>query len=135
MVGQNVIFVRENLLFIPKATEQEKNEPKQKKRNLEITFLHQQKMKVLQTLLLQPILKQFTPAHSYITGIYRNNFSINISFKPLYLPCMFALCTTTIFMLILSIIRVSCTHMTHHTQSKKRININIGVRILKFINK
>jgi hypothetical protein len=31
MVGQNVILVRENLLFFPKATEQEKNEPKPKK--------------------------------------------------------------------------------------------------------
>ena len=33
---------------------------------------------------LQPTLNQSTPAHSYITGIYHNNFNINISFKPLY---------------------------------------------------
>jgi hypothetical protein len=52
MFGQNLIFVRATLLLIPMLTNKNKTLTKAEKRNLEITCLHQQKMKLLKTILL-----------------------------------------------------------------------------------
>jgi hypothetical protein len=78
MVAQNLILVRESLLFIPNASEQENKSNQNGKKDFDITCILQQKMNILKPFLLQPTLKQSSPAHSYITGIYRNNFNTNI---------------------------------------------------------
>jgi len=52
MVAQNLIFVRESLIFIPSASEQERKITNNEKKNWKLTCLHQQKLKVLKTLLL-----------------------------------------------------------------------------------
>jgi len=51
---------------------------------------------------IQPTLKQSTPPHSYITGIYHKKINNNISFKHFYLQCWLYPLSTAKFILCIS---------------------------------
>jgi len=108
MVCRNLIFVRETLLFITYTPNKNENVTKiEKKIGNNMLSSTDNESSINPSVVAHC---QSTPAHSYITGIYRNNFNINISFKPLYLSrVMYPLIAAEMFMPILSNIRFSCT--------------------------
>jgi len=88
MVAQNLILVRGIFSFIPNATEQERKSNQNRRNELGNNVSSSTENGSSEN--HSPIADSQT-FHPNSLLHYRNNFNNNISFKPLYLPHLFAL--------------------------------------------